>query len=64
MAKYNEKYFNFDGMHDNKIEDLIEKDEQLLFKTKPKKSAFIVSKIFQMLPIALSLHLPLPGMKV
>lgn len=53
MAKYNEKYFNFDGMHDNKIEDLIEKDEQLLFKKKPKKSAFIASKIFQMLPIAL-----------
>ena len=53
LAKYNEKYFQFDGMKENKIEDLIQKDEQIIFRTKPKKSAFVVSKIFQMLPIVL-----------
>lgn len=51
MAKYNEKYFKNDGMKNNSIDNLLDKDEQVLWRGKPKKSAFIVSKIFNMLPI-------------
>lgn len=51
MGKYNEKYFKDDGMSSNKIEDLIEADEEILWRGKPKKSAFIWSKILTMLPI-------------
>ncbi len=29
MGKYNEKYFKDDGMSSNKIEDLIEADEEI-----------------------------------
>ncbi len=53
MGKYNEKYFKDDGMSSNKIEDLIEADEEILWRGKPKKSAFIWSKILTMLPIVL-----------
>lgn len=53
MAKYNEKNFIKNEMHINSIEDFIEKDEEILWKDKPKKSAFILSKILNMLPIAL-----------
>ena len=49
MGKYNEKYFKDDGMSSNKIEDLIEADEEILWRGKPKKSAFIWSKILTML---------------
>ena len=54
MAKYNEKNFYVDGqMHINKIEDFLNEDEQILWRAKPKKSAFIWSKILNMLPFAL-----------
>ena len=54
MAKYNEKNFYADGqMHINKIEDFLNVDEQILWRAKPKKSAFIWSKILNMLPFAL-----------
>ena len=53
MAKYNEKYFESDDMRINKIDDLIYKDEEIIWRGKPKKSAFIWSKILTMLPVAL-----------
>ena len=53
MAKYNEKYFESDDMRINKIDDLIDKDEEIIWRGKPKKSAFIWSKILTMLPVAL-----------
>ncbi len=53
MAKYNEKNFIKDETHVNQIEDLIEKDEEIIWKGKPKKSAFIWSKILYLLPFAL-----------
>ncbi len=54
MAKYNEKNFYVDEqMHINKIEDFLNEDEQILWRAKPKKSAFIWSKILNMLPFAL-----------
>ena len=53
MAKFNEKYFEKSDMHCNNIDDLIQGDEQVLWRGKPKKSAFILSKIFQLLPFVL-----------
>ena len=53
MAKYNEKYFGTDEMRINNIEDLLGKDEEILWRAKPKKSAYIWSKILNMFPIAL-----------
>lgn len=54
MAKYNEKNFYVDEqMRNNKIEDFLNEDEQILWRAKPKKSAFIWSKILNMLPFAL-----------
>lgn len=50
MAKYNEKYFQSDEMHINNIDDLLDEDEKILWRDKPKKSAFIWSKIINMLP--------------
>ena len=54
MAKYNEKNFYVDEhMRNNKIEDFLNEGEQILWRAKPKKSAFIWSKILNMLPFAL-----------
>lgn len=53
MKKLDENYFQTDSMNQNSIEDFINKDEQILWRGKPKKSAFILSSILQMLPIAL-----------
>ena len=53
MGKYNEKYFNSNQMHNNKIEDLVTKDEEILWQGKPKRSAFIWSNILTLLPFAL-----------
>ena len=53
MAKYNEKYFESDEMHINGIDDMLEDGEEIVWRDKPKKSAFIWSKILTMLPIAL-----------
>ncbi len=53
MAKFNEKYFKPDQMHINSIDDMLEDDEEVIWTDKPKKSAFVWSKILSMLPIAL-----------
>lgn len=53
MKNIDENYFKNDKMQNNKIEDLINDGEQLLWRGKPKKSAFILSSIFSMLPLAL-----------
>lgn len=53
MAKFNEKYFKSDQMHINSIDDMLEDDEEIIWTDKPKKSAFVWSKILSMLPIAL-----------
>lgn len=53
MGKYNEKNFATDEMRINNIDDLIDKDEEILWRGKPKKSAFIWSRILTMLPFAL-----------
>ena len=53
MGKYNEKNFATDEMRINNIDDFIDKDEEILWRGKPKKSAFIWSKILTMLPFAL-----------
>ena len=53
MAKYNEKYFTKNEMQCNTIDDLINDDEQILWRGKPKKSAFIWSKIFNFLPFVI-----------
>ena len=52
MSKYNEKYFQSDNSNKNSIEDLLETDEKIIWREKPKKSAFIWSKILYMFPIA------------
>lgn len=53
MAKFDEYYFSDNSMNNNSIEDLLTGDEQLLWKGKPKKSAYIMNAIFKMLPIAI-----------
>lgn len=53
MAKYNEKNFITDEMRINNIDDFIDKDEEILWRGKPKRSAFIWSKVLTMLPFAL-----------
>ena len=54
MAKYNEKNFHADSqMRVNKIEDFLNEGEQVLWRARPKKSAFVWSKILNMLPFAL-----------
>ena len=53
MGKYNEKNFATDEMRINNIDDFIDKDEEILWRGKPTKSAFIWSKILTMLPFAL-----------
>ena len=54
MGTYDEKYFkpNSDMKH-NRIEDLITADEQILWRGKPKKSAFLWGSICKMMPLAL-----------
>lgn len=53
MAKFNEKYFNADPKDNVSIESLLSTDEQVLLRVKPNKKAFLLSRIFSMLPIAL-----------
>ncbi len=52
MDKYN-MTLKCNEMSINKIDDFIDKDENVLWREKPKKSAFIWSKILTMLPFAL-----------
>lgn len=54
MARYSEKNFNTEqSMRVNSIDDLLDQDEEVLWREKPKKAPFIMSKIFNMLPFAL-----------
>ncbi len=54
MGKYNEKYFKMDdNMNFNKTEDVLEKGESILLKTKPKRSAYVWGSILGMLPLVL-----------
>lgn len=52
MKKYDENYF-YDNTNQNNIDDLILEDEQLLWRGKPKKKAYILNSILKMMPIAL-----------
>lgn len=52
--KFDENYFKVSNQKKaTEIKDLLTEDEQILWKGKPKKSAFIASRILSMLPIAL-----------
>ena len=52
MAKFDENYFKNDGMKATTIEDTLAKDEQILWRGKPKRSAYICGQIFRMMPFA------------
>lgn len=53
MAKFDENYFKVDDeSQEFDIDSLIAKDEQKLWWGKPKKSAYIFSNFFKMLPFA------------
>lgn len=55
MEKLDENYFvptNNDSNY-QKIEDILEPDEQLLWKGKPKKKAFVANAVLRMMPIAI-----------
>ncbi len=48
-----ENYFKMtDGMQANRIEDILDEDESVLLRTKPKKKAYIFNSFFKMFPIA------------
>ncbi len=52
MKKYDENYF-YDNTNQNNIDNLILEDEQLLWRGKPKKKAYVINSILKMMPIAL-----------
>ncbi len=55
MKTIDENYF-VDKDHNNKynkIEEILDEDEQLLWKGKPKKKAFILNAFFKMMPFAI-----------
>ncbi len=52
MDKYNSN-FKYDEMSITNIDDFIDENEKILWRDKPKKSAFIWSKFLNMLPFAL-----------
>ncbi|PWM71803.1 MAG: hypothetical protein DBX59_07925 [Bacillota bacterium] len=55
MAEFNENYFKDDHspMGSAAIEDMLAEGESILWRGKPKKSAFILSRVLKMLPFAL-----------
>ena len=55
MAKLDETYFKIDpsGRDLKNIEDVIGSDEQILWRGKPKKRAYLINAFTKMLPIAL-----------
>lgn len=54
MAKINENYFKIENdMQANKVEDILDKNEKILLRTKPNKWAYILSAALTMLPLAL-----------
>ncbi len=55
MAKFDENYFKL-SEEDKKMQDItsiVAEDEQVLWRGKPKKSAYILNKVLSMLPFAL-----------
>ena len=54
MKTINENYFKVDeSMKQNEIEDILSENENILWREKPNKKAYVWSKALQMLPIAL-----------
>lgn len=53
MKEIDEKYFKNDAVELTSIEQTLAKDEQILWRGKPKKKAFVWGNILSMLPIAL-----------
>ena len=54
MAKINENFFKMENeMQANKVEDILDKGENILLRTKPNKKAYICSALLSMFPIAL-----------
>lgn len=54
MAKIDENFFKVENeMQINKVEDILEKGENILLRTKPNKSAYVWSAVLKMLPIAI-----------
>ena len=52
MANYNEKYFlKTESLEKNNIEDLLSPGEEILWRGKPNRKAYVLSKIFHMLPL-------------
>lgn len=52
MAKFNEKYFGGEAKAYD-AEQLLTEGENILWRAKPKRSAFLLGKVFRMLPVAL-----------
>ena len=54
MSGLNENYFKVDENRDYRtIENILAEDEQILWRGKPKRSAFILNRILTMFPFAL-----------
>ncbi len=54
MKSVDENYFKMtEGMQANAIEDILDVDESVLLRLKPKKSAYIFNSTLRMLPIAI-----------
>lgn len=52
MKEINEKFFT-EPINTNSVEDVLEDGEKILWRSKPKRSSYIVSAFCKMLPIAL-----------
>lgn len=54
MAKINKNFFKIESnMKANKVEDILDKDESVLLRTKPNKKAYIFASFIRMFPFAL-----------
>ena len=54
MKNIDENYFKMtEGMQTNNVEDILDPEESVLLRLKPKKSAYIFNSTMRMLPIAL-----------
>lgn len=54
MGKLDENYFKMtDGMQNNRVEDILDSEESVLLRIKPKKKAYVFNSFFRMFPIAL-----------
>ena len=53
MAKLDENYFNTDLNSNSTVESFLVNGEKILWKEKPKRSAYVLGKSIHMMPIAL-----------